>query len=134
MTVIVLAIKLSTKPTILFLNPSDTNTTYAEKQHQPSYRSNTAQGEIPSVENIELSKELKEAFRILKELYDLESKAKNLNFVPIGNLTSLLRKLYPEKNIDLEEVALKIANTKSGLLKIQQARHDAYLVKVLKDL
>ena len=80
---------------------------------------------------IELSDELLDDLKILRELYEDASKAKNDVFVSISDLEILLKQKYPQKKVDLLKVAIEIANTQDGLLKIQQAREEIYLIQVL---
>lgn len=79
----------------------------------------------------ELNDELRSGFEILRELYDSVSKEQNDAFVSIGDLEILLKHKYPEKKIDLLKIAIEVANTQGGLLKIQQAREETYLIQVL---
>ncbi|MCC6500345.1 MAG: hypothetical protein IT313_08785 [Anaerolineales bacterium] len=80
---------------------------------------------------IELNSKLMAGLKVLRELYSIASKTQNDPFVSISDLELLLRERYPGKKIDLLRVAIEIANTQDGILKIQQAREDIYLIQVL---
>jgi len=95
--------------------------------YKPIKKSEKMTAETP----IELSDELLDDLKILRELYEDASKAKNDVFVSISDLEILLKQKYPQKKVDLLKVAIEIANTQDGLLKIQQAREEIYLIQVL---
>ena len=90
---------------------------------------------IPNIrtsrERAALTTRLTKGLNILRELYEVESKAENLAFVPIENLKTLMKQKYPDENIDLEQMAIEIANTDNGYLIIERARYKGTLIKVL---
>lgn len=102
-----------------------------DEKPRPIYKPVKNSEDITTQNQNELSDELINEFKLLRELYDITSKAQNDIFVSIHDLEILLKQKYPEKNVDLLRVAIEIANTQGGLLKIQQAREDFYLIQVL---
>lgn len=133
LSVIFLAIVITNSKREIIEIPRVKQTKYNDEKESPApiYIPISLQSESnQNDDTYEINKSLLDGFAIIKELYGILSKEKNDIFISISDLENLLSMKYPNTKLDILQTAIEIANTQGGLIKIQQAREDIYLIQI----